>query len=1271
MKGSHSTHGWRRALIGALVLVALIAALAAGVTPAQAETESTRCATFDELAMGTRYVVGDKFLSTLPFEVRPLLLGDGTPIRDGSIEVGDALRAGGAGKELVVANARVRLILPPTAGITALTARFGEYGGVVNLLVNGDLRTVDNLAELNGQTVGGALVTVVNGAGDDAGEVQITGLIMGFELGGQEFFLDDLCVEKENGQPGTLVITKTVEAAATPLQPGDVMTYTVRIEHVGGSTLAPVSMVDRLPMGVQLAGRIDVVEETPEAAPLLAFYSSRTVKWLGALSPGGKVAVTFPVRFERCATAEMQEIVNTASLVQVGGGPAEASVTVPVNCPPPPEIEVTKSIIEFASGNEIAMEEADVVPGQNVRFRFTLVNASQFPAIVPLRDQLPDGLVVLDEGGVGGIFDKVFRLGAGETRHFDLRARLVTDLRADSQLVNVAHYVACTFTIQGGAICPWPEEGNAAIRQTNAVTLTVRGLDLGDAPDSSNHFGAAMNAYGGVAADFATVIDRAGGVQGPAHANPLPFHLGAGVSREVNADIGPDADPVNNILPPLNVANRDHFDDGVAVGALRFEHCKPAEIPVQVFISPDVIGVLEQGIGYLNVWIDGERNGDWRDVVECPAVNEQPAGMAFEHIVIDHPIDVAALGPGLHSLTVATTHPVLWPTEKATLPAWLRVTLSEQPANKTLNAGAVTFGDGRGYDSAPFRWGETEDYLWRAQADPAAGADLYIRKQGVATPAYAMHGEPGEPSAPGFDQINWVIEYANRGLEPAANVEIVDDLTLAGDLSALEIRTAPAISYTQEGATLRFAVGSLAPGAHGRIVLKTGVPAEVATTLFTNTATINAEQDANLANNEAVAQVTLTLRTPVIFEPGSGTTCDNEVTMRGRALPNAEVDLYLDSALLATVTADKTGYWNHVATVADGDHELFVVARRDGLTSAPSRTSFFTVDPSLVWSPLSLRFTDEHGRSYRPVDASGRTDESGWTVHLRPNRTYTVTVQLCCTVAEASAQLRIGEETVIDLFDPDGDGVYAGTFTVGEEITSTATFAILAQCGATSAEGSGMALIDPEGVVHDVRSGAPLAAATVACLEGQPASNGSPDALFTLWPAADYGQINPQVTAADGYFSFFTPVGVYRLEAALSGYQPYRSTDIQVIDEAVRYDIPLTPQHAITARHTIQVTEYGFEPAYLEVAPGDVVEWVNMAAEGHSAVSLKMATGAAVGEAFFDSGLLLSGERYSFSFEETGEFSYSDATNPANSAVIVVRSSPVWNNTIFLPAVSR
>ena len=43
----------------------------------------------------------------------------------------------------------------------------------------------------------------------------------------------------------------------------------------------------------------------------------------------------------------------------------------------------------------------------------------------------------------------------------------------------------------------------------------------------------------------------------------------------------------------------------------------------------------------------------------------------------------------------------------------------------------------------------------------------------------------------------------------------------------------------------------------------------------------------------------------------------------------------------------------------------------------------------------------------------------------------------------------------------------------------------------------------------------------------------------------------------DGYYSFYTPVGTYRVTAEKEGYTAYTSPDLEVIDAPVRYNIPL------------------------------------------------------------------------------------------------------------------
>lgn len=87
-------------------------------------------------------------------------------------------------------------------------------------------------------------------------------------------------------------------------------------------------------------------------------------------------------------------------------------------------------------------------------------------------------------------------------------------------------------------------------------------------------------------------------------------------------------------------------------------------------------------------------------------------------------MDVIALGPGLHNLTVPTGS-ILWSTNLADRQAWVRLSLSERESNKTLQTGSIQHGDGCGY-SILFKTGETEDYLWYPDGPPQGGPDMDV-----------------------------------------------------------------------------------------------------------------------------------------------------------------------------------------------------------------------------------------------------------------------------------------------------------------------------------------------------------------------------------------------------------------------------------------------------------------------------------------------------------------------------------------------------------------
>jgi uncharacterized membrane protein (DUF485 family) len=243
-----------------------------------------------------------------------------------------------------------------------------------------------------------------------------------------------------------------------------------------------------------------------------------------------------------------------------------------------------------------------------------------------------------------------------------------------------------------------------AIPATPITPVPFRIPDLGDAPDSTNHFGVSMTAYAGVTAQFPTVFDPTTGLpQGPKHHNqPLRYHLGPGISIEEEADTGPDADGVNNIIPPANNPNNDGFDDGLTLPQ-NFPHCQLKIVTYNVTV---VAGGTTTA--YFNLNVDWNRDGQWGGASICPG-----GALASEWAVQNQMMTFS--GPGTYTFTSPAflTH-----NANPQKGMWLRARL-------TGGSIPAAQGDGSGPTNG-YRFGETEDYK-------LPGISVTIEPTGVAT----------------------------------------------------------------------------------------------------------------------------------------------------------------------------------------------------------------------------------------------------------------------------------------------------------------------------------------------------------------------------------------------------------------------------------------------------------------------------------------------------------------------------------------------------------
>jgi len=226
--------------------------------------------------------------------------------------------------------------------------------------------------------------------------------------------------------------------------------------------------------------------------------------------------------------------------------------------------------------------------------------------------------------------------------------------------------------------------------------------DLGDAPDSTNNYGTPMTAYPSVQANFPTVFQDVVGSApyGPIHKSAASAaFLGSGVSGENEADMGPDADGLNNLDPPADTPDQDGNDDGL-LSPVRMPHCRWTALQYTVSVAAD-------GIYYVNIWADWNRDGDWNDRLDACQNRVIPEWAVRNQML--------KLDVGPHTITSLPF--VSWHDPNLPEELWLRITLSEQPWQESWGDGGCGPADG-------YRYGETEDYLLIPDTSCTECADL-------------------------------------------------------------------------------------------------------------------------------------------------------------------------------------------------------------------------------------------------------------------------------------------------------------------------------------------------------------------------------------------------------------------------------------------------------------------------------------------------------------------------------------------------------------------
>jgi hypothetical protein len=262
---------------------------------------------------------------------------------------------------------------------------------------------------------------------------------------------------------------------------------------------------------------------------------------------------------------------------------------------------------------------------------------------------------------------------------------------------------------------------------------------------------------------------------------------------------------------------------------------------------------------------------------------------------------------------------------------------------------------------------------------------------------------------------------------------------------------------------------------------------------------------------------------------------------------------------LSTSAATFSNTFTFASSFVSGRHVLTATATNIAGTGAPSFPLVLTVSPTLAYDPVRVTFSYAAPWGTvtgHPRDLSGCANPEGWRIWLLPGYTTTVAVPVSYTNS-AIVTITLGNRTQV-VADSIGSLRIPLTAVFTPPITGDA-FAITATVDGQTIATTGSALIDPNGYVYDKRVWdsqgitQTLADITVTCEYYNTDAN-----EWMTWEAWAYDrQVNPLVTGADGYYSFFVPPGTYRITANHPDYWPYASPDIVALDKPAHVNIPL------------------------------------------------------------------------------------------------------------------
>ncbi|MEL6655103.1 MAG: hypothetical protein AAFY48_11570 [Bacteroidota bacterium] len=150
---------------------------------------------FEDHAPGTNHPNGTSFTTQgQKYDVLDFTWSNGGITSSGMVMIRDTKCLNPGGVEAQLNNVNIKADLP-AEGVSCISFKAVNKGGNLNLTINNQFLNFSEASDIDGTMQGGVMIEA-SGANDVAGLWKFTGNITDFQVGGQELFVDDWCIEE-------------------------------------------------------------------------------------------------------------------------------------------------------------------------------------------------------------------------------------------------------------------------------------------------------------------------------------------------------------------------------------------------------------------------------------------------------------------------------------------------------------------------------------------------------------------------------------------------------------------------------------------------------------------------------------------------------------------------------------------------------------------------------------------------------------------------------------------------------------------------------------------------------------------------------------------------------------------------------------------------------------------------------------------------------------------------------------------------------------------